>query len=1037
MNNLIYPVYGGQIISKAHDTILYGSKSNELILYTVSSNLRMLFGVTSNYPTMIMDYNTMIMSNVKINSVSGTNSLISFSTPISVASNSIFNSISMSNLITSNLITESLVTSYLDSYGDLTINGNINTTSNIKINDKYVLTSNTIYTSFITSSNDLVVDSDNLHINTRSNVIFNTLNDLDFFTGNNTTINTTNTFTLNTLDDTDITTNRFSLNSTSNISISTSDEISLISDLFTLNNSFEIGTTSNLLFTFQNKPVLEHNSNDLFLFASNVHFNNISLSNVSTSFMDAEYISTSNINDKIIIDNKVTIKSDVITSNVFSSNIDVDNIYSENITTSKIAVSNVSSSVIFDKSVFVESNVDIKGTLNVSNINSIIDINNNSINLAGVLNVDGDVVVNGSLLIDTATLSSISGLSNINDSILITESNIDFTNKTLYLSNVNDYINFSSNQIQVANNIYVNDNYSLRVQTIDTSFINTTAINDNIVLDGSNIYMPGNIYTTNITVPYISTSNINDAIYIVGSEVKFADDLILRFSGMETSNINDVILFSIDNSNVTIKTNFVFNSNNVIRANTAYINNIYTSNINDTISIYPLYLSTTLPIITTRYVYSEDIYTYNINDNITFGVDEIVSSVPIYAPSINLSNIQVDNINVKTINDVVSFTNSSVDFTYSNETILSITSNGLFATYFNASNLVYPDSLLISQLKAINNESITMSIDNSNIAIFTSNGIQTPGVYTSNINFDESLSFTIGNNNIGYIDSNGFHISMLLDDVTFNQPDLYVRNMRASNIVQGGIFVIDKVMTSYDAEGNYNNTVNGSNLNVAKWLSPLESLHIFNNISVGGASLNTEYPLYIENETADNISAYVKGSIIALSTETFSDVRIKKDITSVDSEKAYNKVMGIDVCDYTYIESSVRRPGFIAQQLEEVCPEGVRTIKDFIPDIIVNVNVYYIYDDMISVDMVGDNIKLGTRLKLKLNNGSILIASVISRHTEYMILQLNKNDVKNNNLKIGSSLIIVGREVDDFKVIDYNIIISYLVSSIQHLSTKI
>jgi len=144
MNNLIYPVYGGQIISKAHDTILYGSKSNELILYTVSSNLRMLFGVTSNNPTMVMDYNTMIMSNVKLNSVSGTQGLIQFTTPISVASNSIFNSISMSNLITSNLITESLVTSYIDSLGDLTINGNININSGIKINDKYVLTSNTL-----------------------------------------------------------------------------------------------------------------------------------------------------------------------------------------------------------------------------------------------------------------------------------------------------------------------------------------------------------------------------------------------------------------------------------------------------------------------------------------------------------------------------------------------------------------------------------------------------------------------------------------------------------------------------------------------------------------------------------------------------------------------------------------------------------------------------------------------------------------------------------------------------------------------------
>ena len=66
-----------------------------------------------------------------------------------------------------------------------------------------------------------------------------------------------------------------------------------------------------------------------------------------------------------------------------------------------------------------------------------------------------------------------------------------------------------------------------------------------------------------------------------------------------------------------------------------------------------------------------------------------------------------------------------------------------------------------------------------------------------------------------------------------------------------------------------------------------------------------------------------------------SDIRVKENITPVNNEESFNKVMDINIIDYNFIADSDKKVhrGVIAQELAEVIPSAINiSEKDGISD---------------------------------------------------------------------------------------------------------
>jgi len=154
----------------------------------------------------------------------------------------------------------------------------------------------------------------------------------------------------------------------------------------------------------------------------------------------------------------------------------------------------------------------------------------------------------------------------------------------------------------------------------------------------------------------------------------------------------------------------------------------------------------------------------------------------------------------------------------------------------------------------------------------------------------------------------------------------------------------------------------------------------------------------------------------------FSDVRIKDVEGASDSELDIQILMSLEITDYVYKETGQPAKKIIAQQVEKHFPQCVTKIQRFIPDIL------RVADSI-------DNIAETSVIKLsehRLSTGDFVeIESSISTskiHLEIIESTDTTFTVKGNY----PDAFVVGRRVDDFRVVDYDAISMLAVSALQH-----
>jgi hypothetical protein len=195
--------------------------------------------------------------------------------------------------------------------------------------------------------------------------------------------------------------------------------------------------------------------------------------------------------------------------------------------------------------------------------------------------------------------------------------------------------------------------------------------------------------------------------------------------------------------------------------------------------------------------------------------------------------------------------------------------------------------------------------------------------------------------------------------------------------------------------------------------------YLYQNTGLGGS--------YTGGSTASIVAS---GTVIGSNFFAVSDARVKNIQGLSNSTHDLELLNKIKVTDYTYIDKVVNgtknSKKVIAQQVEEVLPDAVSKGKNFIPDVYALATKTTIVNNKLQITMEkAHGLKEGNKIMWIDENGQEQQSNVtvVTSATSFEI------DYATNSTKV----FVYGREVDDFRTVDYEAISMLNVSATQEL----
>ena len=176
---------------------------------------------------------------------------------------------------------------------------------------------------------------------------------------------------------------------------------------------------------------------------------------------------------------------------------------------------------------------------------------------------------------------------------------------------------------------------------------------------------------------------------------------------------------------------------------------------------------------------------------------------------------------------------------------------------------------------------------------------------------------------------------------------------------------------------------------------------------------------------AKNFSVYASGLIGAVTFTAYSDERIKHIEGQSNGFRDLVTLSGIEVTDYTYIDTVTKSAGkqkkVIAQQVEKVYPQAVSRGTDVVPDI------YQKAEFMDGWVKAATSLKVGERVRL------------IGEKEEaiHEVLEVRDGAFRTAFQPATNEVFVYGREVKDFRSVDYEAISMLNVSATQELARRL
>jgi len=205
-------------------------------------------------------------------------------------------------------------------------------------------------------------------------------------------------------------------------------------------------------------------------------------------------------------------------------------------------------------------------------------------------------------------------------------------------------------------------------------------------------------------------------------------------------------------------------------------------------------------------------------------------------------------------------------------------------------------------------------------------------------------------------------------------------------------------------------------LNVGSQVSTISWVRVYDS---GGVSNPT-------NQTASlAVSIACAGAIVSPHFYATSDRRIKTQLSPTDSAEDLNSLMEIEVTNYqhkdTVTQGHTPQKKVIAQQVEEVYPQAVSRQKGVVPDIYQKASVK---DGWV---MLATDLKVGERVRLLGGEGDSIED----------VLEV-RGDAFRTSLKTPADpCFVYGREVSDFRTVDYDAVSMLNVSATQELARQL
>jgi Chaperone of endosialidase len=155
-----------------------------------------------------------------------------------------------------------------------------------------------------------------------------------------------------------------------------------------------------------------------------------------------------------------------------------------------------------------------------------------------------------------------------------------------------------------------------------------------------------------------------------------------------------------------------------------------------------------------------------------------------------------------------------------------------------------------------------------------------------------------------------------------------------------------------------------------------------------------------------------------------SDSRVKKDLRRSKPAADLETLSRLRVTDFRYVDvithGDRQKKGFIAQQVEEVFPQAVEVQTDVVPDIYRQAPCAGGW-----VELAND-LKAGERLRLISERGEGV----------HEVLEATPDGFRTDLVPEGDKVFVYGREVEDFRILDYDAIAVLNVSATQQLKKE-
>ncbi len=313
--------------------------------------------------------------------------------------------------------------------------------------------------------------------------------------------------------------------------------------------------------------------------------------------------------------------------------------------------------------------------------------------------------------------------------------------------------------------------------------------------------------------------------------------------------------------------------------------------------------------------------------------------------------------------------------------------------------------------------------------------INTNPPFTSNYNYsdDVQINFTDANNYIRYTPSVGF---------TYNTNTITNEDGTTSNQVHqfnGNVKIGSTALTFLSDTDDHNVC-----LHIAKPSNntSFNKGYAWSNYSVNnnGDAAGKQDPVGNSTTFGDGqtnlVSILADGTLVGAQFMSVSDTRIKHQIQNVDSSEDLQTLTQLEVKNYKHIDVSKHgsgsHKGLIAQEVETIFPQAVKHHKDFVPNI-------YEFANSVALNPLDKELTVVTNTEHALVVGDIL--KMVSDQGE-VIAKVSKvlNDktfVLENWDGETTRLFVIGKQVNDFRTVDYDQVAMLGVSAVQELGKKV